>query len=303
MGFLAKYGLDFPHLFVMFIIFAFLGWCCEEVYVSSLQRKLVKRGMLYGPICPIYGFGGLIIYFCLYPWRDTWFILFLAAFVLTSTLEYFSSWILEKLFHAKWWDYSKRAFNLNGRCCLLNSTLFGLMGIAAEHWVEPFVHKLIYLPEVQPYFEYIAIALAVILTTDILFTIRKLVDFNATMVKFKEFGEQMQDRFADEEWFQSKDMHSMLKSIKEKAAAEKGKFTESFLEKVEQFSRQEKSVGKMIKKFPTMTSKDYSSILEHVRQSLVEYAEEQKKLIKADAEAISGKINKMKEKKNDADEK
>src|SRR5574344_3159072 len=178
--------IDMPHLFLMFLIFAFIGWSCEEVYVSIGQRKLVKRGMLYGPICPIYGFGGIIMLW-LYPWRDTWFKLFFASMFLTSVLEYFVSWLLERLFHAKWWDYSKNPFNLNGRVCLLNSILFGLLGIAEWHYIEPFVYNIVYWKPAQPWFEYIYVILALILSADILATIHKLVDFNSTMEKFKQF--------------------------------------------------------------------------------------------------------------------
>jgi uncharacterized membrane protein len=293
-SFLSYFNLDFSHLFVMFLIFAFTGWCCEEVYVSSLQKKLVKRGMLFGPVCPIYGFGGIIIYFCLYHWKDSYLVLFLAAFVLTSALEYFSSWLLEKLFHAKWWDYSKRPFNLNGRCCLLNSTLFGLLGIVEMHYLEPLVHKLIYIDVIQPYFEYIAIALALILSVDILFTVRRLVDFNSTLVKFKEYGEQLKERYEGESWFKAESLHSMIASIKERAKIEKGRFTESFMKRLEGFASREKSVAHWLRKFPTMSSKDYAQALDHIRQSIKEYALEQKKLLKADAQIISKKIKNVK---------
>lgn len=95
---LTMLNIDMQHLFIMFLIFSFVGWTCEEIYCSIGQRKLVKRGMLYGPICPIYGFGGVIIIYCLYPWRDTWVRLFFASMILTSVLEYFVSWLLEKIF-------------------------------------------------------------------------------------------------------------------------------------------------------------------------------------------------------------
>src|SRR5574344_42831 len=207
--------IDMPHLFLMFLIFAFVGWSCEEVYGSIGQRKLVKRGMLYGPICPIYGFGGVIIIECLYPWRDTWVRLFFASMILTSVLEYFVSWLLEKIFHAKWWDYSQNPFNLNGRVCLLNSVLFGFLGIFEWHFLEPFVYKIVYWKVLQPWIEYIYVGLALILSTDILFTINKLVDFNKTMEKFKLFSEQLKERYKSESWFKSESMHTMLASIKE----------------------------------------------------------------------------------------
>ena len=105
------------HLFLLFLLYSFVGWVCEEIWVSTLYRKIEKRGMLAGSVCPIYGFGALIILFAVYPWRGTWVRLFIASAVCASALEYFSSWLLETLFHTKWWDYSKQRFNLNGRVC------------------------------------------------------------------------------------------------------------------------------------------------------------------------------------------
>ena len=89
--------IDSQHLFLLFIFYSFVGWICEEIWVSSLYRKIEKRGMLHGPICPIYGFGALIILFGIYPWRETWFRLFVASAILASILEYFSSWLLETI--------------------------------------------------------------------------------------------------------------------------------------------------------------------------------------------------------------
>ena len=90
----------------------------ESTLCSITQRKPVNRGFLNGPICPVYGFGALIIVFTLENVKGNLLALFLASAVLTCTLEYITSYLLEKLFKTQWWDYSKRRFNLNGRICL-----------------------------------------------------------------------------------------------------------------------------------------------------------------------------------------
>lgn len=280
--------IDMPHLFIMFLIFAFIGWSCEEVYVSLGQRKLVKRGMLYGPICPIYGFGGIIMLW-LYPWRDTWLRLFFASMLLTSVLEYFVSWLLEKLFHAKWWDYSKNPFNLNGRVCLLNSTLFGLLGIAQWHYVEPIVYKIVYWKSIQPWFEQIYIALALILSADVLATIHKLVDFNSTMEKFKLFSEQLIERYGGEEWFKPQTMHTMLASIKEKATLDSTKFSTKFLAIVETYGERQHNIESWLNRFPSMTSKDYANALDHIKQTISDNIEENKRLIAAQKAAMKAR--------------
>ena len=92
--------IDSAHLFLFFLSYAFLGWICEEIWCTVKSRKITKRGMLHGPICPIYGFGSVLILYLLEPWRTTWVRLFFASVIVTSILEYFTSWLLEKLFHA-----------------------------------------------------------------------------------------------------------------------------------------------------------------------------------------------------------
>ena len=120
------YWLD---AYFYFIVYSVAGWLCEDVYVGIGKKKLVNRGFLYGPYCPIYGFGALIVLYPLMMLGDHPVLVFFGGMVLTSVLEYFTSWIMEKLFHERWWDYSTYRFNINGRVCLLNSVLFGLMSL------------------------------------------------------------------------------------------------------------------------------------------------------------------------------
>lgn len=124
-----------------FFIYSVLGWVCETIYCSVGSRKLVARGFLYGPYCPIYGFGALILLGALQPLHDYPVLIFFVGMLACSVLEYFTSWLMEKLFHMRWWDYSKRKFNLNGRVCLLNSTLFGIGGMILVYVVHPVISK------------------------------------------------------------------------------------------------------------------------------------------------------------------
>lgn len=131
---------------IYLVIYSFLGWCCECVYCFIIGGKLVNRGFLYGPFCPIYGFGALSIIFSLHNLPQTATAIFLGGMVVTSALEYVTSWAMELLFDAKWWDYSKQKWNLNGRICLLNSTLFGILCVilmfdlhpVVSSWLAPF---------------------------------------------------------------------------------------------------------------------------------------------------------------------
>ena len=111
----------------------------ESTLCSITQRKPVNRGFLNGPICPVYGFGALIIVFTLENVKGNLLALFLASAVLTCTLEYITSYLLEKLFKTQWWDYSKRRFNLNGRICLEGAIVFGLLSVLLMEFIHPFI--------------------------------------------------------------------------------------------------------------------------------------------------------------------
>jgi uncharacterized membrane protein len=134
--------LVYIHWFLWFIIYSFVGWLYETVLCSIRERKLINRGFLNGPFCPVYGFGAIIVLLVLGGRSDNVIELFLAAALLTCTLEYITSYLLEKLFHTKWWDYSNRHYNLNGRVCLEGALIFGLMSVLAIQYVHPFVSGL-----------------------------------------------------------------------------------------------------------------------------------------------------------------
>ena len=110
----------------IFIIYAFIGWCTEVSYAALDRGKFVNRGFCNGPYCPIYGFGVLIVVVLLTPLKENLIILFLGSFLLTTLLEYITGYILDKVFHNKWWDYSDKPFNLHGYICLKFSIMWGL---------------------------------------------------------------------------------------------------------------------------------------------------------------------------------
>ena len=89
------------HVFLLFLCYSFIGWAWETALCSTREKRFINRGFLYGPLCPVYGFGGLLIMYLLKPWAHTWIPLFLASMVITSILEYLTSWGMEKLFHAR----------------------------------------------------------------------------------------------------------------------------------------------------------------------------------------------------------
>lgn len=127
----------FFYYFLIFLIYSVLGWIIESTLVSISDKKFINRGFLIGPYCPIYGWGCLFIILYLTQYQDNIFTVFLLGVVICSTLEYFTSYIMEKLFKTRWWDYSDEKFNLNGRICGKNSLLFGLGATIVIYIVNP----------------------------------------------------------------------------------------------------------------------------------------------------------------------
>ena len=132
-------GVEACRIILLFFAYSFLGWCCECIYCSIPAGHFINRGFLNGPVCPVYGFGALAVLGCLTPLSGSLPLVFLCGMVVTSVLEYITGWLLETLFHTKWWDYSGHRFQLHGRVCLLNSTLFGLLGVVLLYGIHPLV--------------------------------------------------------------------------------------------------------------------------------------------------------------------
>lgn len=136
----------FFEYFLLFFIYSVIGWVSETIVVAIEEKKWIDRGFLIGPYCPIYGSGGLLIIFYLTQYKKNIITVFILGVVICSALEYFTSYVMEKLFKTRWWDYSDRKFNLNGRVCGFNSLLFGIASILVIYLIQPrldlFLYKL-----------------------------------------------------------------------------------------------------------------------------------------------------------------
>lgn len=127
--------------FILYIIYSFIGWVIEVIATSKDTKKFVNRGFLIGPYCPIYGTCALLM--ILIPNQKNLLLLFIVAFLICSIAEYVTSYLMEKLFKARWWDYSRRKFNLNGRICLRMSVAFGLLGVLLIRYVNPLITSML----------------------------------------------------------------------------------------------------------------------------------------------------------------
>lgn len=165
------------HVIVFFAIYSFMGWIIEVVYRSITQRQLINAGFLYGPFVPLYGFGAGFIIFLesfIHPWPLP--VKFIAYGIILTIIEYFTDFILEKMFKLKLWDYADNKFNLHGRVCLLFSILWAVMATVFITFIHPAVSRYVQLLE-RPFLHILPLVLVIYGVTDLVFSIISITEF------------------------------------------------------------------------------------------------------------------------------
>ncbi|HNX92622.1 MAG TPA: hypothetical protein PKW50_05325 [Syntrophomonas sp.] len=169
----------------LFFIYAFLGWCTEVVYAGVNQGVFVNRGFLNGPLCPIYGFGVLTVLLILEPLRANLLLLYAGSVVLTSLLELITGFLMEKLFHQRWWDYTDEPFNIGGYICLKFSLLWGIACVLIVDVIHPLIaHMLSFVPT-QINVPVLAVFTAIFIT-DIAVTVATVAKLNQRLQQIDE---------------------------------------------------------------------------------------------------------------------
>lgn len=159
--------------FLWFILYSAIGWIYESILCSIKERKAVNRGFFHGPYCPIYGWGAILNIIFLGKIKNL-ILLFFLSVLLTCTLEYVTSYVMEKMFNARWWDYSYQKFNIKGRVCLISGVVFGICSVMLIKIAHPFVAEYTqYIP--QAWIHGLVAFLCVIFTVDNIITFRSLI--------------------------------------------------------------------------------------------------------------------------------
>lgn len=167
--------------FLLFMIYSILGWCMEstKMIFNKNVGHFVNRGVLTGPYLPIYGFGVVAMDILLHKYNNDILALFILSIFTCGTLEYLTSYIMEKLFNARWWDYSSRKFNINGRICLETLIPFGIAGVITICYSNPlFVKLLMMIPDFILHI--ISIVSLITIITDFIFCIYILIGLKFT---------------------------------------------------------------------------------------------------------------------------
>ncbi len=181
------------YLFVfLFFLYAFLGWCTEVSYAALTSGKFVNRGFLNGPICPIYGFGALLVLGLLEPLKGSGPMLFLGSMILTSLLELVTGFVLEKLFHQHWWDYSNEPFNIGGYICLRFSIMWGLACTFVVYLIHPTLLLLVGLLP-RPLGVGLLCVLSLATAVDLAATVRTITRFNRQLSTIDELAQHLRE--------------------------------------------------------------------------------------------------------------
>ncbi len=157
-----KYSYSLRNLWLLFVIYGFLGWCVEFIVCGAFQGIFINRGFLHITLLPIWGLGGVIV--TLIFSKSQRFV-FIRSTLYLSFLEYITSLLLEIIFKHRWWEYYNEPFNLNGRICLMNCLAFGIFGFVFSKYVSPFINDKLN-KENQKFLNCISIITLIIVATD-----------------------------------------------------------------------------------------------------------------------------------------
>lgn len=272
---------NFYEVIWIFMIYAILGWCMEVSYAALDTGRFVNRGFLNGPYCPVYGCGVVIVISILTPLKENLLILFTGSLILTTVLEFITGFVLEKVFHNKWWDYSDKPFNIKGYVCLKFSIYWGL----ACTFVMDILH-----PVILSFLKLIPHALGSVVlilvmsgfTIDVCVTVSTILKFNRHLklldeiaVKIHNISDEMGENIY-ENVTNLMDKKEIVQSGKRKAKAEYEARMEVRKAEYEELKRkykeliEQKNVGfsRLVNAFPNMISRDRNEILQKYRNYL-----------------------------------
>lgn len=175
-----------------FVIYALGGWMLEVAFAAFKEKKFVNRGMLNGPVCPIYGFGMVLVLLLLEPLNNNVPILFIGSVIVCSVLEYITGFVLEKVFHTRWWDYSDVKFNLGGYICLSFSIYWGIICVLIVHFIQPTIERFVNLIN-HNLLIFILIVFYALLIVDFIVTAQTLYKLRLKLVRMDKVAKDMKE--------------------------------------------------------------------------------------------------------------
>ncbi len=282
-------------MFLSFFTYGFLGWCTEVAFAAVKQRQFVNRGFLNGPICPIYGVGVTVVIAVLAQFTDHIVFLYLASTLLVTVLEGITGYLLEKLFHHRWWDYSKMPLNIGGYVCVLFSFIWGIVCVLIVEFIHPFLYSLLLL--IPKWLGItLLIGLCCALFTDIYVTAAGILKWNRRLDRLDEIAGELHrisdqigeniyenmmtgierqektrekaEALTEEVKLRKEDMKVTAEELKQKAAERRQRVEELRAKYEEMLTVPHKTGKRLLKAFPQLKSKEHDVLVSDLRNRL-----------------------------------
>ena len=264
-----------------FFVYGFLGWCTEVIFAAFKQHRFVNRGFLNGPICPIYGVGVTLVIACLEAFQSNLLLLYISSVILVTVLEGITGWAMDKLFHNKWWDYSKLPFNIGGYVCLLFSLIWGVACVFIVYFVHPLIHQVLSLIPHTAGIALIAI-LGIALLSDMIVTTSAIVKFNQYLELLKHITDELHaisNQIGAELYQNVMHVLDMQESSRQKLDDVKLEVSEEIRMQIVELKTRAQNLGekvpkparRLLKAFPKLESRNYKAQLELFRQKLEQH--------------------------------
>lgn len=264
-----------------FFVYGFLGWCTEVIFAAFKQHRFVNRGFLNGPICPIYGVGVTLVIACLEAFQSNLLLLYISSVILVTVLEGVTGWAMDKLFHNKWWDYSKLPFNIGGYVCLLFSLIWGVACVFIVYFVHPLIHQVLSLIPHTAGIAFIAI-LGIALLSDMIVTTSAIVKFNQYLELLKHITDELHaisNQIGAELYQNVMHVLDMQESSRQKLDDVKLEVSEEIRMQIVELKTRAQNLGekvpkparRLLKAFPKLESRNYKAQLELFRQKLEQH--------------------------------
>lgn len=276
------FNLSLYNIIFYFAIYAFLGWCVEVAYAALNSGKFVNRGFLNGPVCPIYGFGVVFIIAFLTPIENNFFVLFIGAVFITSFIEYMTGFVLEKVFHHRWWDYSDEPFNIRGYICLKFSLIWGIASIFIIKVVHTVIYDVVRLIPNLVGIIFIAIIIISFLI-DFISAVQTVLKLNVRLRKIDEISVEMRNKSDILAKEISKNTIELKKLYDENSVEFKQKHEASIIEIKNKYEKESAELKvkydkltarrhifqrRVLKAFPNIKSNRYFGALEELKKKI-----------------------------------
>lgn len=257
------YLTELYYFALSFFVYGFLGWCTEVAYAAAKQGKFVNRGFLNGPICPVYGIGvGVVVQF-LTPVENNLVLLYISSTILVTVIEGLTGFLLEKIFHNKWWDYSEQPLNIGGYVCVLFSLIWGVFCVLIVKVIHPLIDKVLtMIPFVLGIV--VMVCLAAGLLADLYVTASGILKMNRRLEAMEKIAAELKE-------LSDKVGENIYENVMEgmEFREEKKARMEELKAKYEEMAENRTKVGeRLVKAFPKMQAGQHKEIFEELRERI-----------------------------------